>query len=527
MTPSPVPSPAATPPTAGAAGGVGETRRVEILDLLAVLFGRTLRAAGVMASPAEVIEIRRTLSIVGGADLGLLRAALRSVCVKYGYETPAFDHAFEVFFGGGESPSDDGELPRPRGVAADLPDDVVWDEEFTGAARRIGADEHTEEIGDLIAADPDAGERHGESAHREENDFTVSTGAEQLGVDPDSGAVSGGVTYTVEIDAADSATVGELTGATMRVEGTPLGLSGAAAILAALDAYDPRRAYGADGNADLDDVRRRELESALAAFVDALTERLEAAGPADGAVPERNTQVTTDQADIDRACHRLIQRMRGAPRRVIRPGDHGTLDIRSTMRAAVATDGVPAELWRRRPRPGPVRLLVLVDVSLSVRPVTGFILRLAQTLHRYGDRCEVIAFVDRPVRVTTALRAASADAALAAVLAADGLDLAASSDYGRMLGGLLGEFGDLVSSRTSVLVVGDARSNGFDPRADLIAEVARRAHRVAWVTPEPARYWSQAGCAMADYARHCSGVVSVRDGAEMLARCDELGAALR
>ena len=32
---------------------------------------------------------------------------------------------------------------------------------------------------------------------------------------------------------------------------------------------------------------------------------------------------------------------------------------------------------------------------------------------------------------------------------------------------------------------------------------------------------------MADYAEHCSGVVSVRDGAEMLARCDELGAALR
>lgn len=507
-------------------GTVRETRRVEILDLMSVLFGRTLRAAGVAASPAEVIEVRRTLAIVGAADLALLRAALRSVCVKYAYEAAPFDRAFDFFFGAAEDPGGPEDLPRPRGVAADLPDEVVWDEEFEGAARRIGADEHTDEIGHLMEADPDAGERHGESAHREENDFTVSAGAEQLGVDPDSGAVSGGVTYTVELDSADSATVGELTGAAMRVQSKPLGLSGAAAILAALDAYDPRRAYGADGNADLDDLRRRELESALAAFVDAFAERLDAAGLADG-TPERTTSVTTDQADIDRACHRLIQRMRGAPRRVIRPGDRGTLDIRATLRAAVATDGVPAQLWRRRPRPGPVRLLVLVDVSLSVRPVTGFILRLAQTLHRYGDRCEVIAFVDRPVRVTTALRAGSADAALAAVLAADGLDLAASSDYGRMLSGLLGEFGDLISSRTSVLVVGDARSNGFEPRVDLVAEIARRAHRLAWVTPEPARYWTQAGCAMADYAEHCSGVVSVRDGAEMLARCDELGAALR
>ncbi|TYQ11132.1 UNVERIFIED_ORG: hypothetical protein L601_000200002560 [Gordonia westfalica J30] len=506
----------------------GSIRRAEILDLLAVLFGQALRGAGVAASPAEVIEIRRTLAIVGGGDLGVLRAALRSVSVKYGYETEGFEHAFDVFFLDAGLPSGrEADLPRPRGAAADLPDDVVWDEEFEGAARRIGADEHTEEIGDLMAPDPDAGERHGESAHREENDFTVSAGAEQLGVDPDSGSVSGGVTYTVEIDSADSATVGELTGAAARVESTPLGLTGAAAILAALDAYDPRSAYGTDGNADLDDARRVELERALAAFVDAFTARLEAAGIAMGDALGQSAPARTEQADIDRACHRLVQRMRGAPRRVIRPGDRGTLDIRATMRAAVATDGVPAELWRRRPRPGPVRLLVLVDVSLSVRPVTGFILRLAQTLHRFGDRCEVVAFVDRPVRVTTALRAASADAALAAVLAADGLDLAATSDYGQMFAGLLGEFGDLITPRTSVLVVGDARSNGFDARTDLVAEIGRRAHRLAWVTPEPSRYWSQTGCAMADYAEHCSGVVSVRDGAEMLARCDELGAALR
>lgn len=382
-----------TPPT----GAV----RDEILDLVAVLFGQVLRGAGIAASPAEVIEVRRTLAIVGAADLAVLRAALRSVSVKYGYETAGFEHAFDVFFLGADTgPDREEDLPRPRGAAADLPDDVVWDDEFDGAARRIGADEHTDEIGDRMAPNPDAGERHGESAHREENDFTVSAGAEQLGVDPDSGSVSGGVTYTVEIDSADSASVGELTGAAARVESTPLGVTGAAAILAALDAYDPRGAYGTEGNADLDDARRIELERALAAFVDVFTARLEAAGLTEGDAPGRSAPVRTEQADIDRACHRLVQRMRGAPRRVIGRGDRGTLDIRATMRAAVATDGVPAELWRRRPRPGPVRLLVLVDVSLSVRPVTGFILRLAQTLHRFGDRCEVVAFVDRPVRVT-------------------------------------------------------------------------------------------------------------------------------
>ncbi len=498
--------------------------RDHVLDVLSVTFGRVLRAHAVAVSPAEVIEIRRVIDIVGAADVDRLRSGLCCVSVKYAYELTGFGRAFEVFFGGADIDGGTDALPRPRGAADALPDDVAWDEDFTGAARMIGADEHTDEIGDLMADDPAARERHGDSAHREENDFSVSAGAEQLAVDTDTESVAGGVTYTIEVSEADSSWVGELTGEATRVRGTPIGLRDAAAILRALDEYDARRAYGTDDGEGLSERHREELVKALNAFIDALGQRL-AAQPVD-TDDDPQPVIHADQADIDRACHRLIQRMRGAPRRVARRADHGGLDMRRTMRASVATDGVPLELWRRTCRRGPVRLLILADVSLSVRPVAGFILRLAQTLHRVGGRCEVVAFVDRPVLVTDALRAANADSALAAVLAADGLDLAATSDYGTMLETLLDTYGDLITKRTSVLVVGDARSNGFEPRADLFAEVARRAHRVAWVTPEPGRYWGQTGCGMQDYAAHCDGVVSARDGAELVRRCDELGNAL-
>ncbi|GAA4674932.1 MadC family VWA domain-containing protein [Gordonia humi] len=499
-----------------------------LLDTVASTFGRALRAVGVGCSPAEVIEVRRVLALVGADDLARLRVALRSVSVKYDFERAGFDLVFDAFF------TDDGlvaagpdESPRTRGVAADLPDEIDWDEEFAGTARRIGADEHTVEIGDLMIDDPDARERHGESAHREDDDFSVSSGAEELQVDTDASNASGGVTYTVEVDNADSAQVGELTGSAVRVEGATLNLADAAGLLAVLDASDGRSAYGADDADVLDDRRREQLQRALEDFVDALTARLADAVVPDGPTASVQPRVHRDQADLDRACHRLVQRMRGAPRSVARLTDGGRLDVRATLRESARTDGVPAELWRRVRVPGPVRLLVLVDVSLSVRPVAGFVLRLAQTLHRHGNRCEVIAFVDRPIRVTPELRVADPDAALSAVLAADGLDLSATSDYGRMWDETSTRYGDLITGRTSVLVVGDARSNAFDPRVDLFESIARRAHRVAWLTPEPSRYWTQTGCALADYAEHCSGVVSARDGAELLDKCDDLGAALR
>ncbi|WHU48133.1 VWA domain-containing protein [Gordonia sp. L191] len=503
--------------------------RDDTLDRLAVLFGRVLRGSGVAVSPAEVIEIRRVLDIVGG-DNDHLRAALRSVSVKYGYESTGFDRAFDAFFGEGRIDGADEALPRPRGAAADLPDDVEWDEDFAGAGRRIGADEHTDDIGGLLVDDPDARQRHGESAHREENDFTVSAGTESLGVDQDSASVSGGVTYTIEVDEADSSSVGELVGSAARVHGSPLGVAGAQAILHALADFDARRAYGTDGTDDLDAAARAELERALEAFVDALAARLDLAAQSDVGVDSADSStgpLWSDQADIDRACHRLVQRMRGAPRKVVRRTDHGGLDMRRTMRAAVATDGVPVQLWRHTTHAGPVRLLLLVDVSLSVRPVAGFLLRLAQTLHRHGERCEVVAFVDRPVRVTDALCLGNDDSALAAVLADDDLDLAATSDYGSMLTELIGRHGDLLGPRTSVIVAGDARSNGFDPRVDLLAELSRRAHRLAWITPEPRRYWNQTGCALTDYIEYCDAFISARDGTELVDHVDELAAALR
>ena len=63
-------------------------------------------------------------------------------------------------------------------------------------------DEHTDEIGDLVETDPDGAERHGDSAHREENDFTVSAGAANTAW-PSSGAGnSAGVASSS--DAADA-----------------------------------------------------------------------------------------------------------------------------------------------------------------------------------------------------------------------------------------------------------------------------------------------------------------------------------
>jgi hypothetical protein len=200
--------------------------------------------------------------------------------------------------------------------------------------------------------------------------------------------------------------------------------------------------------------------------------------------------------------------------------------MRRTSRAALRTDGVPFHLVTRTPLPDRIRLLVIADVSLSVRPVTAFTLRLAQALHRRAHRCRVMAFVDRPVDVTEILLHAGGDDALAAVLAEGQLDLHASSDYGQVFGEMLRGQADALDSRTAVLIVGDGRSGGLPPGVERLRALRRRVHRLAWVTPEPHRYWRQATCAMPDYAQVCDKVVVAGDADALLARAGELAHAL-
>ena len=119
------------------------------------------------------------------------------------------------------------------------------------------------------------------------------------------------------------------------------------------------------------------------AFLDSLSADVLAAAEG-GGEPEGDR--APDHGDLERACHEVMRRIRGAPRRRSRPFARGLLDSRATLRRAWATDGEAFTLMNRTRVPGPLKLLVLVDVSLSVRPVTGFVLRLAQSLHRKVNR---------------------------------------------------------------------------------------------------------------------------------------------
>ena len=80
----------------------------------------------------------------------------------------------------------------------------------------------------------------------------------------------------------------------------------------------------------------------------------------------------------------------------------------------------------------------------------------------------------------------------------------------------------VIGARTTLGVLGDARTNHFDPGEAAFAELAARADRVLWLSPEPEGAWRTGDSALPVYARHADKVLPVYDLATLEKAAREL-----
>jgi uncharacterized protein with von Willebrand factor type A (vWA) domain len=84
---------------------------------------------------------------------------------------------------------------------------------------------------------------------------------------------------------------------------------------------------------------------------------------------------------------------------------------------------------------------------------------------------------------------------------------------------------DCIDQRTTLLVLGDGRSNQTDPRLDIFAQLADRAKRVVWLCNEPPVRWGSGDSCMLQYRPLCSHLTHCASAADLDRAIDEaLGA---
>jgi uncharacterized protein with von Willebrand factor type A (vWA) domain len=231
-----------------------------------------------------------------------------------------------------------------------------------------------------------------------------------------------------------------------------------------------------------------------------------------------------DLAAIRREIHPLARRLAARLAHRRRHGRRGRLDFRRTVRASLSTGGVPLTTHHRPPRPHKPELVVLCDASDSVSSFAHFTLLLTYALREQFARVRAFAFIDDLDEITRffAPGADVVEAMTRMTREARLVWVSGHSDYGRAFGVFEDRYGDAITPKTSLLILGDARSNYGSLNLEAVERLAGRARHAYWLNPEPLRDWDSGDSAASAYGavvpmRECRNLTQLADFVESLA----------
>jgi len=177
------------------------------------------------------------------------------------------------------------------------------------------------------------------------------------------------------------------------------------------------------------------------------------------------------------------------------------LDFRRTVRASISTGGVPITTHHKPKRPHRSELVVLCDVSGSVANFAQFTLLLVFALRDQFTKVRAFTFVDTVHEVTDQFVPGADVADVMAGLAASVQHAAlwGRTNYGRAFTVFNREYADALGPRTSLLILGDARSNYSDLNEGELKMMVEASRHAWWLNPEHMRNWATGDSAALTY----------------------------
>ena len=230
-----------------------------------------------------------------------------------------------------------------------------------------------------------------------------------------------------------------------------------------------------------------------------------------------------DLAQLRREVYPLARRLGTRLTAKRRLGRSGRLDFRRTVRASLSTGGVPLVTKHKPHKPHKPELVVLCDVSGSVTAFAHFTLLLSYALREQFSKVRAFAFIDTTDEVTRFFEPGKdvADAMTRMANEADLVWFDGHSDYGHAFEIFEEKWPDAVTPRTSLLVLGDARSNYRQLALPTVKSLVHHARHAYWLNPEPRQYWGSGDSAATQYADvmpmvECRNALQLQDFVEAL-----------
>lgn len=486
-------------------------------------FIAALRAAGVRISIAESEDAFRATERLGLKERQVFQDALRTTLVKESQDRPTFDRMFPLYFGSGGPPLQDlaqDLSPEERDMLAQALRALLEQMHRQGQNSENG--QHREQ------SDQQAGQQNGENSAEQEMLQALLQMLQRLlrGTNPTSEQLEQAAQQTGMPTSTDPRQQRRQQERMMRQMGMDK-LEQLMEVLAELLMDMGMSEEAVEQLMEGMEANREALAEQVAQHLGASAARQEAeAHPyqrqdLSELMDRPFQQLTEREVELLRdEVRKLAAQLRSKAALRRKRGRRGTLDVKRMLRNNLRYGGVPMELLFRNRHLKP-KLLLICDISTSMRPVVDFLLRIIYELQDQVSSSHSFAFIADLEDISEDLNENPPDVAVRSVLTRLPPGHY-NTDLGYSLNTLMSQYAGTMDARTTVILVGDARNNYNDPRLDLMEQIQRRCRRVVWLNPEHPGLWGTGDSDMPAYLPYAQTVHRVSTLAELTDAVDKL-----
>lgn len=280
------------------------------------------------------------------------------------------------------------------------------------------------------------------------------------------------------------------------------------------------------------DENGKTLLNDLDQYLHLCCERQRLAHPGEKGIEEAVTEVNCSEKDfsalsesqvrlMEKQVARLGKKLAGRYSYRLKPAKYGIPDMREAMAETAKRGHLPAEmkhLDKKKDRPD---LVILCDISGSMGVYSSFCLQLVCAMERYFRSVRSFLFIDNIVETTLSFKNGSAAEAIAAAMdkaypkrtgrSKEQCTTTGVSDYGKAMEAFHRKYSDALTEKTTVIIVGDAKTNWFPPKSEEIRAIRERSSKLLWFNPEPASRWGKEDSAADLYIPFCDAMIECRN----------------
>ncbi len=456
------------------------------MDRRLVDFTALLRANGLRVSMSEHLDAFRAAAQVGVTEREVFCDALRATMVKRAVDLPTFDELFNLYFGGLGRAIAETARGAMEALRVDAPQFQAFMDELAQVLKELGI-ELSALAEALLQNDTGRLERMLGEAAGAANAPGIER-AYQEGRYGHQAAQALGLAALAEELEHLKAQLGAAALSPERVE--------------ALRRFIDQRLR------DVRELIRRTVRLELEKRDAALRERQHLASLAEKSF----YYLSEDEIRRMReAVSKLAQRLKNVVSMRRKRGKRGTFDLNDTLRKNVQYGGIPFRIqFDRRVKDKP-QVLVLCDVSDSVRNVSRFMLQFVYSLQDLYSRVRSFIFVSEIGEITQLFEENDTQRAIELALTGSVINVFAHSDFGRAFRTFHRDHLGAVNRRTTVIILGDARNNYNAPHEWVLRDVQARAKQTIWLNPENRLTWGFGDSEMDRYQPFCDLVEECRN----------------